>query len=823
MSNRYVKSDIIDRFTKKKDYLKFLGKKVRDLTPDEKRIYNRIAQQEKRNPFGKELPISAEPQFIPVGVSAPFQTDVPIVPQPPPQPTTAEVIRSEVRRHLLKSRRKKKLPPPNTDPIPTIADMRALLRNAGALDRTPPQQQHTPALNITNEDQVVGGASVVDVSNRRDERVIADTFRRLALDVNEKNRLLRKAQEKERRLDSKLAQLTFNPELRKKALIDALGVIGEKKRAEVGRRKFTEVFLQGATAEQSREAVEREIKRFDRDTLSDFKDARDTRQREIDNLMDGDVGDLKRAFDRFNIPSEFLLAPTRKLSKKQQKELLKEYGERDDWYARGLPIPTSPRDKRLDLQFGTEDPDDEFDPDPVASPLSSDDEWMREYLREDVREALARDRMRETGIDPRKQPREENPFKIDINDESLTIDPVWEDGTSVIEPEVERALEDIVGQLEEPQVEDIGAEALPLQEDLPISLSQEDVDVPFRPTDITEREIVVPEGERPTIQQRQFTLADNPFKEGTREAQRWEARLLSGNLRFPPNVYTAERGRVEFGFDPQPQTLPQTLSGVSEFALEGEPNLPAWALGNVSNLREPTYYPPSSDSWADAYAEAPNLFERSLLQERTGADRKEDEVRAIAPVLIGGGRDLSSKAERDKLSREIEGEFFTNPKEDETRPIEFIGEEDVGAVPVINLRQRPKKSEGRAGFEELDPKDIPKTIDFRVPKPEVKKSLGSAISGGSTGAGIKPSFKPRAGGRRGAGKTRIIAQREREQRALQEQQARATAERLRRIQEDDVGFAGIGSIEGTAEARERAQLSRLGVGEATFTSLKDEE
>ena len=109
-----------------------------------------------------------------------------------------------------------------------------------------------------------------------------------------------------------------------------------------------------------------------------------------------------------------------------------------------------------------------------------------------------------------------------------------------------------------------------------------------------------------------------------------------------------------------------------------------------------------------------------------------------------------------------------------------------------------------------------------MPKPEVKKSLGSAVSGGSTGAGIKPSFKPRAGGRRGAGKTRIIAQREREQRALQERQARETADRLRRIQEDDVGFAGIGSIEGTAQARETAQLRRLGVGEATFTSLKDD-
>ena len=770
MSNRYVKSDIIDRFTKKKDYLKFLGKKVRDLTPDEKRIYNRIAQQEKRNPFGKEIPLSAEPQFIPVGVSAPFQTDVPIVPQPPPQPATAEVIRSEIRRQLLKPRRQKRLPPPNTDPIPTIADARALLRDAGALDRTPPQQQNTPVLNITNEDQVVGGVSVVDVSNRRDERLIADTFRRLALDVNENNRLLRKAQEKERRLGSKLAQLTFNPLLRKKALVDALGVIGEKKRAEKGEQLYLEGIASGFTPEQAREGSEEAIRQYDRETLDEFRDARDTRQREIDNLMDGDVGDLKRAFDRFNIPSDYLLAPTRKLSKKQQKKLLKEdYSGRDDWYERGIPIPPSPRDKRLDLQFGLDDPEDEFDPDPVASPLGSDDEWMREYLREDVREALARDRMRETGIDPRKLPREENPFKIDIDDESLTIDPVWE-GTG------------------EPVVEDIGAEALPLQEDLPITLSQEDVDVPFRPTDITEREIVVPEGERPTIKQRQFTLADNPFKEGTREAQRWEARLLSGNLRFPPNVYTAERGRVEFGFDPQPQTLPQTLSDVSTLDLEGEPNLPAWARGEQSNLRDQTYYPPSSDNWADAYADAPNLFERSLLKERTGAERKEDE----------------------------------------TRPIEFIGEEDVGAVPVINLREekpkrKPKKSEGRAEFEELDPRDIPKTIDFRVPKPEVKKSLGSAVSGGSTGAGIKPSFKPRAGGRRGAGKTRIIAQREREQRALQEQQARETADRLRRIQEDDVGFAGVGEFgESTAQARETAQLRRLGRGEATFTSLKDD-
>ena len=63
-----------DRFTTPAAYKEFLGKKVKDFTKEERKIYDSIAQQYRRKPFGDELAVNSS-SFIPSGEFpfAPFE------------------------------------------------------------------------------------------------------------------------------------------------------------------------------------------------------------------------------------------------------------------------------------------------------------------------------------------------------------------------------------------------------------------------------------------------------------------------------------------------------------------------------------------------------------------------------------------------------------------------------------------------------------------------------------------------------------------------------------------------------------------------------
>ena len=350
-------------FATKKEYKDFLGKKIKDFTADEKTLYNRIAQAEKRKK-------AKAPQL-------------------------EEVIEE-------------------TPLAPNVADMRALLRAAGALDRTPPQQAFTPlVMSVPTYENVPSlrpkrTLGITEALNRRRERLAADESSRVA-DTSEG-------------FDTEQKLYDFNVDLRlnkeqgiRSALVDALGVMGERARAKAAQKVRDD--LEEIAIERGITMSPRTFK-FNVDTsLSEFEnrlgqEGRE-RARQYAEIMrgEGEAGALKTALDRFNIPSDYLLKNVKMT--KSRKEAM---GDAPDWYEAAevgldIPIPQSPRELRLDLQFGQDDPDEVFDPSPVASPLGEDDEWMDEYLREDVREAVARDKLRASGLegtaqDPRVMRRE---------------------------------------------------------------------------------------------------------------------------------------------------------------------------------------------------------------------------------------------------------------------------------------------------------------------------------------------------------------------------------------------------------------------------------
>ena len=408
--------ELLDRYTTKKDYKDSLNKKIKDFTKEEKSIYNRIAQQEKRNPYGQELSSSST-----------FVEGVPFAP-----PEKLSDIKRAVEeaddddaldpRKMLRSRRPKKtavrqVVEGGTDPltlreqdvvddplqetvvetpvIPTVADLRSLLREAGALDRTPPQQHFTPlALSVPDyqsnpELAPKEGLPIREALNRRRERIAADEQARV---INTEN---------------KLSQ--FNVDLRmdkeaglKSSLISALGVIGDRSRKDLAEREYPRLRAQGASDAEARAAIAEGIIDVDREP----KSISNTRKLEYDEYMSGQGGALLKGLERFNIPTDMrALKQYKKITRKQaEMEGGVDSTRNLDWFNENTPMPQSPREKRIDLQLGLDDPEDLFDPTPLApklreqmdiSLLSSDEDESfdtDEYVREDVREALLRDK-----------------------------------------------------------------------------------------------------------------------------------------------------------------------------------------------------------------------------------------------------------------------------------------------------------------------------------------------------------------------------------------------------------------------------------------------
>lgn len=720
--------EILDRFSTKAEYKAFLNKKIKDFTADEKRLYNRIAQQEKRNPFGKEL--AATSTFIPVG-QMPFAT-TPIV-EPPPAPPA----------------------PPPAEYIPTIGDLRAVLRQAGALDRTPPQLNLTPVAVAAPKEDEVRGINLLPVSERRTERQLA----------NDINLQLYGAE-----------RLGLGDD--RSAFLEALNIIGDKKRTERAEELMAELarYEVPPPIEEARRLVNEAIAEYDRPARAESARLRDERK----ELMDSEVGDLKRALDEFNIPSDFLLKPTKRESRKA---ILKKNAP--DWYERNIPVPVSPREKRTDLQFGLADPDDEFDPDPVVE-FDEDEEWMKEYLREDVLEATARQRIKEgTQIDPRPRRRAlasgldpkivdelyGTAEDMDLRGAPKEVEFRGQSGANaglqvLTAEEGQRELNALLGldlnvpaQLLEDAKEEVAFEKLvealppaPTKKDLRAFQRRIKAEARSKTTDI------------PTIEE------DNPWKRGSREHRRYEEKRLSENLRFPPSEFTAERGRVQFGFDPQPITLPE--QEVEAFDLDAPTNLPSWARRARSGRDTFTqqYRPPSPDI-GDEPTYSPedlSLFRaggRSLLNERTGELRKEDEVRG-EPLLPQDVVDVESLVSTKQV-------VAANPE-----------------VQVVSL---------------------PETLE-------------TTTTAGSTGAG-EPVAKP---------KKKKLTRYEKRKLGLLKKEKKAAAAAAPpppppQAQsaadffgfQEDVGFAGIGDIQSTAEQIEERELRGAGAGGVVFEGFED--
>ena len=771
--------DILKQFPTASSYKQSLGKKVRDFSDEERKIYNRIAAAEKRekqNPFKPQYDLGETSTFLAEGERIPFADEERAVPP--------SVDRSALRQQL-RSRRSgvaaNQETPEDEEYIPTIADMEAVLRAAGKLDRTPPQLHLTPISEAIKDDEI-RPAELLGAGYPRTERLIADQLAEAA-DLERAERI------REKSLDQYIN--------RKSALVDAMMVIGEKKRAERGAELMAELaaYENPPPLDEARRLVDEAIREFDRPARAESADRRE-RYRE---LMDSEVGDLKRALDEFNIPSDYLLKPTKKESRKQ---ILK--STEPEWYRDGLPVPQSPRAKRLDLQFGDLDaPDDEFDPDPVEV-LDEEDEWMREYLREDVVEARARQEIAEgRRIDPRPRRRALEDLKFGRSD--LTREQIDEiygtaemmelrgrvvfDGESgnvaevIPDTDIEaeaRELENLLG-LGVPQsiVEAVETPLEPQPEEPFPKEDEEPTTEPLEPAylvNITDRELLrdrdrgvdtskedevrpierdfeaeTAELERGNIElereaerlerqlegeevrpaepaappridlserlrqaalrrgaERQRTTdiptieADNPYKVGTREHRRFEDKRLSDNLRFPPNVFTAERGREQFDFAPQPSVLYE--EDVEPFSLDQD--IPDWALDARSgrdtyNLGEPDI----DDESYVPLAERDTITGRSLLRERGGAARKEDEEPTTEPLLPEDVREvrgiLGEENAKEVVADEPAVEVLAPPTGLQSFPSsgmsagEISGGGGGGGISLPPLRFAPKTGERR--------------------------------------------------------------------------------------------------------------------------------
>ena len=290
---------LLDRFTTKAAYREFLNKKVKDFSPEERSIYNRIAQQEKRNPFGKEIKDTTS-QFIEADAPLPFA-------DPAPRPDPRRLLRSRRQREVVGE----PVPEDEGEYIPTIADMRKVLRAAGKLDRTPPQLHFTPIVNAAPKEDEEPFIEPLPVADRRSERLVGEL----------------------------LKQELYGTPYDKDTFLDVLEVMGNKKRVEKANEIMAELALQSPppSLEEARAIVRSAIRSYDADARSRGAEKRER----LAELMDSEVGDLKRGLDKFNIPSDYLLQPTKKESRKKVLE-----ASQPEWYKKGLEVPKSPKPTR---------------------------------------------------------------------------------------------------------------------------------------------------------------------------------------------------------------------------------------------------------------------------------------------------------------------------------------------------------------------------------------------------------------------------------------------------------------------------------------------
>ena len=846
--------EILDRFTTKKAYKDFLGgKKIKDFTPSEKSIYNRIAQQERRNPFGKEL--SGSSGFIPIGENPFGDTAV----APPDVPAEAEDyelsdeddaalddlfnevaiqdLQREDREDLrkrLKSRRPKtavrQVVFEGTDPltlreqdavdnplqetvvetpsIPTVADLRSLLREAGALDRTPPQQHFTPlALSLpdyaTNPELAPkDGLPIRDALNRRRERIAADEQARV---INT-----------ERKLEQFNVDLRMDKEAGlKSSLISALGVIGDRSRKDLAEREYPRLIAQGASDAEARAAIAEGIVEVDREP----KSISNTRRLEYDEYMSSQGGEYLKQLERFNIPTDQrALKEYKKLGRKAYLKTI----PKQDWFENNTRMPDSPRQKRLDLQLGLDDPEEIFDPTQLsddlyynvdASLLSSDEDESfdtDEYIRQDVRETLLRDKR--TGerdvLRFLNQPDDrEDEIIQDIVEEDVPDLPPRVVSQEIFNPAREEPEEADFG-----EVDDIGFDFDPppptptdAQERLAVAeaaregagfgggaglSSLRNLGVGMRPDDSLDG-LSLEQQMDLMLSQRQAETTGVGRREGEAINQVAREERLRREALAPTLTYTPPLSEDELSLPPTPrpsEILTETTSLRQEQASVAQSvrtTINPWREGTREHARfsnNPTVnltYPPNVFSQAQAIDQSG--FGNYVLD----TDLKRRQAQELAAQRASS---VYIPPEEYVAPVDYAGLSVDNPIDlTSFVPLEIAQPQAPPKKPRIKINKREpfvKRSEIRR-VEALLPEDRREVIDLTGfnEEPVIRSGADRVDTSGSKAdsSGNVRKFKPAAGGRRGARKKKVVAKKA------------VSTEQTVRLPSGDQGFAGGGN------------------------------
>ena len=852
--------EMLDRFTTKKAYKDFLGgKKIKDFTPSEKSIYNRIAQQERRNPFGKEL--SGSSGFIPIGEN-PFGDTIVAPPDVPAEAEDYELsddddaalddlfnevalqdLQREDREDLrkrLRSRRPKtavrQVVFEGTDPltlreqdavdnplqetvvetpsIPTVADLRSLLREAGALDRTPPQQHFTPlALSLpdyaTNPELAPkDGLPIRDALNRRRERIAADEQARV---INT-----------ERKLEQ------FNVDLRmdnesglKSSLVSALGIIGDRSRKDLAEKEYPRLIAQGASDAEARAAIAEGIVEVDREP----KSISNTRKLEYDEYMSSQGGEYLKQLERFNIPTDQrALKEYKKLGRKAYLKTI----PKQDWFENNTRMPDSPRQKRLDLQLGLDDPEEIFDPTQLsddlyynvdASLLSSDEDESfdtDEYIRQDVRETLLRDKR--TGerdvLRFINQPddREDEILQDIVEEDVPDLPPRFDPQTAIFNPAREEPEEADFG-----EVDDIGFDFDP-PTDFNLVGSQAVPPTP-RLTDAQERiaanaiqraqegrAFAGGPGMRPDdsldglsleqqmdlmLSQRQAETTTVGRREGEAINQMAREERLRREALTPTLTYTPPLSEDELSLPPTPrEILTETTSLRQEQASVAQSvrtTINPWREGTREHAR-------FSNNPTVNLTYPPNVFSQAQQIDQSGFGNY---------VL---DTDLKRRQAQELAAQRASSVYI--PPEEYVAPVDYAGLSYDTAIDLTSYvpleiaqpqarPQKPrikikkpfvKRSEIRR-VEALLPEDRREVIDLTgfneepVSRVAERSGAGRVDTSGSKAdsSGNVRKFKPAAGGRRGARKKKVVAKKA------------VSTEQTVRLPSGDQGFAGGGN------------------------------
>ena len=182
---------------------------------------------------------------------------------------------------------------------------------------------------------------------------------------------------------------------------------------------------------------------------------------------------------------------------------------------------------------------------------------------------------------------------------------------------------------------------------------------------------------------------------------------------------------------------------VEAFDLNSGSALPSWALSARSGINTftPSYNPPQSDIGDDTYLPPEELARfsaggRSLLNERTGALRKEDELSdtTLLPEDVVDVKGIVST--KEVLAAEPEVQVISEPQTLETTTTAGSGEvgEKKPFAPKVGGRRRKKKASKAAPLPVQEEEAVQSAADFFGF--DTDQGFAGAVGGSAAGAGL---------------------------------------------------------------------------------------